>query len=265
MIDWVSLTTSCPSDAYALYKTFLLHETDGVWIRKNHSSWTVNLSGRYWADLPDENFGIRRVHAACLQGFKITRVDFAWDCPGDFATAFQEANPECTYVRSPTGTTVYLGERSSSRFLRVYDKAKEIKAKTGVDVDFALTRVELECKREVAVENWRVYSNGDLDAIRRDVCSRYRGLEFLGQDTGQRICVQRLGAGNAMEFVRRFRRVIRAAVSSDPVEFIGQVGVSTWLTVAGISPGSADITEEGGEKNEALAKTTMASANRSLS
>lgn len=239
MIDWVTLTTNCPSDAYALYRTFLLHQTDGVWIRKNHTSWSVNLSGHYWSALQDEAFGVRRVHAAVLQEFKITRVDFAWDVPGDFAGVFQEANPKCTYVRSPTGTTVYVGERSSSRFLRVYDKAKEIKAKTGVDIGVQLTRVELECKHDVARANFRVYVDGDLDAIRRDVCSRYKGLEFLGEDSGQRITVQRLGAGNAMEFVRRFRRVIRAAVLSDPVAFIGEVGVSTWLTVASVSPGTA--------------------------
>lgn len=43
------------------------------------------------------------------------------------------------------GFTVYIGSRTSAKFLRIYDKAKEQK-----DATSDYIRVELECKREIA-------------------------------------------------------------------------------------------------------------------
>lgn len=100
-------------------------------------------------------------YVAGLGGLNVTRLDFAVDVrgwgarPEDLKTAFDAgrgitAAQSATFVdgrkRSgeSTGSTLYLGSRSSEKFMRVYDKA----AQMGVDGDWI--RVELELKGDAA-------------------------------------------------------------------------------------------------------------------
>lgn len=85
---------------------------------------------------------------------KVSRIDIAIDCKGEsdaadvygshisksMITRAQKVN----MVVGTEGVTVYVGSRTSERFLRVYDKA----AQTGTKANW--TRIEMECKGERA-------------------------------------------------------------------------------------------------------------------
>lgn len=88
------------------------------------------------------------------QDGKTTRIDLAVDVP-------EAMNPHSLYsrlekkeavtssrthqkIQSNTGWTVYVGSRTSEKFLRIYDKQAE------AGLDKPLTRVELECKGDYA-------------------------------------------------------------------------------------------------------------------
>jgi DNA relaxase NicK len=71
------------------------------------------------------------------------------------------------------GETLYIGSRSSSRFMRVYDKVAEKLAKTGDKLidDFGneiehLTRFELECKQEAAQHALEMVAASGHEAIK---------------------------------------------------------------------------------------------------
>jgi hypothetical protein len=201
------------------YKKLVEEELRGIFLRRHFGSSVISFTGKFWSAI-EENRGLAKVHGLKLQGFRVTRADFAWDVEGD---VMEEARlflkGAVTIIISPTGTTLYSGSRESARFLRVYDKTSEIKAKTGVDLDFALTRVELETRREICREYLAVYEHGESAKITADVVDRY-GLTFLSANPGQRICVAREDAGCPLEFVQRFYRVIGKALLASPSMFI---------------------------------------------
>lgn len=84
----------------------------------------------------------------------VTRIDIAVDVPErwDIEELYRMASEgryNCKVKKKPTlvrstGDTMYVGSRTSEKFLRVYDKQAE------QGVDFPWTRVELECKGETA-------------------------------------------------------------------------------------------------------------------
>ena len=84
----------------------------------------------------------------------VTRIDIAVDVPEhwDIEALYKrgvEKDWVCKVKGKPvmvrsTGDTLYVGSRTSEKFLRVYDKQAEQGA------DFPWTRVELECKGETA-------------------------------------------------------------------------------------------------------------------
>jgi hypothetical protein len=219
MIDWISLSTQDPALAMRAYRKVVEEGVTSIYIRRFFGSSVLSFTGRFWAAV-EENRGLARVHGIRLQGFSVTRVDFAWDVEGSWMErARVELLGNVTTILSPTGTTLYSGSRESSRFLRVYDKRSEIKAKTGVDTEFDLTRVELETKSRAAREYLELYEHGEGARITSDVVSRY-GLSFLDADSGQRICVAKPDAGCPLEFVQRFYRVIGKALLADPKKFV---------------------------------------------
>jgi hypothetical protein len=201
------------------YKKMMEEDVGGVSLWRHFGTSVLHFSGKFWSRVM-ENRGLARVHGLRLQGFKVTRADFAWDVEGD---VMEEARlflkGAVTIIISPTGTTLYSGSRESARFLRIYDKASEIKAKTGADLGFALTRVELETRREICRAYLAVYEQGESAKITADVVDRY-GLTFLDANPGQRICVAREDAGCPLEFVQRFYRVIGKALVANPDMFI---------------------------------------------
>lgn len=91
---------------------------------------------------------------ALAMGANVTRIDLAidWHDPlylatmkfaldtGDAVTRARDWN----LIQGKTGTTLYVGSRTSEKFLRIYDKAAE----KGVDATWF--RIELECKGDFA-------------------------------------------------------------------------------------------------------------------
>lgn len=95
---------------------------------------------------------------AALLGFKITRVDVAFDflnCDESAANlyALYDASEsdgrklKTQVIFGPTGDTFYLGSRSSDRMVRTYDKGRQ----QGLDATW--TRIELELKGDLAASN----------------------------------------------------------------------------------------------------------------
>jgi len=105
-------------------------------------------------------------------GFKVTRCDVALDCYDHAVTMktvldhMQLAGGTVTHAQTfnvvqgktpigqkmsedGRGMTIYIGNRQSSRFGRIYDKKAEKHAKTGDDIAHC-TRFELESKAEAA-------------------------------------------------------------------------------------------------------------------
>jgi hypothetical protein len=231
MIDWISLSTPDPALGMRWYKKLVEEELRGIFLRRHFGSSVISFTGKFWSAI-EENRGLARVHGLRLHGFAVTRVDFAWDTMGalmEEARLFLKG--AVTIIISPTGTTLYSGSRESARFLRVYDKTSEIKAKTGVDLDFALTRVELETRREICREYLAVYERCESAKITADVVDRY-GLAFLSANPGQRICVAREDAGCPLEFVQRFYRVIGKALVANPDMFIEALELKGKATIA---------------------------------
>lgn len=121
-------------------------------------------------------------------GFKPTRIDATMDC---YDTT---VNPQMVYdhttIKDSTVThakkirldqsdlkfgesrptdgkcmTLYIGSRSCERYMRVYDKKGEKKAKTGKDDLPHCTRFELECKGDAAVETWKILAEKGTSTI----------------------------------------------------------------------------------------------------
>lgn len=84
----------------------------------------------------------------------VRRIDLAIDVPAkmnphwmmtDLRTDLAMTNAKTfQHIDSSTGWTVYVGSRTSEKFLRIYDKQAE------AGLDEPLTRIELECKGEYA-------------------------------------------------------------------------------------------------------------------
>jgi hypothetical protein len=142
-----------------------------------------------------EELGISGLVAlSILTGLEPTsRIDVAWDAdclvPEMFAEAFEAGNvvtriqrplnPDTGRVKgierhfNHEGDTVYLGSRTSERFLRVYDRRGP-------------TRVELELKERRAVELWRrLIALNDEAAWGREALSELRAfIDFRERSEG---------------------------------------------------------------------------------
>lgn len=114
---------------------------------------------------------------AAYQNGRITRLDVALDVGTDFDfRAFYDAcnagqldtkARKCSVIESNSGTTVYIGSRSSESMLRVYNKAAE------AGLADPLTRIELEIKgqRANAVAQYLCkHGLTDIPAIIRAFC-----------------------------------------------------------------------------------------------
>lgn len=76
--------------------------------------------------------------------------------------------------KGKTGNTLYIGDRSSSCYLRVYDKRLEQIKKLGEDVGFPWTRWELELKKERAQKAVDILLSGSgLGSVAVGVLSNY--------------------------------------------------------------------------------------------
>lgn len=115
--------------------------------------------------------------------FNLSRIDIAYDFNvpfQDFLTRYQlgcferKSVKSVTYLDNDNRGTIYLGSRTSNCFIRIYDKALEIKEKNRkmlnlfcIDVADNHTRVEFEFKNstnfKAAIQCFLAYINSDKD------------------------------------------------------------------------------------------------------
>lgn len=186
------------------------------------------------SELRDNDHGRRIVREIKALGGKITRVDFAVDIAESFDFDAYKAMMDEKYKHqtmeekiglpqlytSLEGVTVYVGKRPSARFFRAYDKAAEIKARHKVDIDMALTRFEIECKRNVVPLYLGLFMAGNTKAIVDDMSARYHlpnlsdnPKRVLPTEDDQNKC-------SIWAWVHRYRRIIREAYTTDKEAFL---------------------------------------------
>ena len=123
-----------------------------------------------------------------LKDVTISRLDFAIDLRnevppgaildlltawtrGELVTHAQTVNRVDGYVRGGRqhGLTLYIGSRSSPTFLRVYDKGAQSELRTSDD----WIRIELECKKPIAVQVARAMTMQDIASAGCAAIRRY--------------------------------------------------------------------------------------------
>jgi hypothetical protein len=183
-------------------------------------------------DLADNETAQAYIKSIDDLGGKITRLDFTIDILSPFAfSAYYEImcgvhRGTPTLITSPRGDTVYIGRRSSQRFLRIYDKRAEIKARKKVDIGFDITRIELEVKRKLVSVYKRMFVNKEYKAILQDICTRYSLYNLVD---GKRVIKPNKIAdriSGPMAFVDRYKKVIRDAYMTNSAQFYETIGVS---------------------------------------
>jgi hypothetical protein len=136
-----------------------------------HVFFTGSVILHYWA----RGTGWMQI-MECVAGWggRTSRVDLAFDLKGSKLTneiLCQPAlkpykgggrKPKFTEVRGGDGSwTTYIGSRTSEKFLRIYDKAKE-----QGDYESDYIRVELECKGECAhAVGWNFAREGEAECV----------------------------------------------------------------------------------------------------
>lgn len=124
---------------------------------------------------------------------KFTRLDLAIDDKGGNYYSVDEVKEICENERCATrfkgyrmvseskfnskgkiGNTLYIGDRSSSCYLRIYDKRLEQIKKQGKDVGYSWTRWELELKKERAQKAVDILLSGSgLGSVAVGILSNY--------------------------------------------------------------------------------------------
>ncbi len=166
---------------------------------------------------------IRSIHN--LKG-KITRIDFNIDYLGllNFDAFYSihdnDEDPIPSILKSPGGTTVYVGKRSSARMLRVYDKRGEIKTKKKVDIGFDMTRIELELKRNMVSRYIALFMTGKTDVILSDIQRLYGLRGFCDSHKPSKPIENRDKEKSLWAFVLRYKQIIRTAYLADVDEFL---------------------------------------------
>lgn len=165
-------------------------------------------------------------------GGKVTRLDFhidylgALDFDAFYALHDNGKRPTPQIVKSPTGATVYIGKRSSARMLRIYDKRGELFAKKHIDIGFALTRIELEVKRNMLRRYQALFMERNTLQILQDIQSLY-GLHGFCESNAASKPFDVVGKTNdCFAFIRRFSRIIREAYITDKAQFLDAIGVN---------------------------------------
>ncbi len=100
----------------------------------------------------------------------------------------------------------------------MYDKAAEIRAKTGVEIGFEVIRFEAELKGEVAPQFFAHWRRSPAD-IQNTIAERYNLKEFLIGSSSEIIRVMGLPAADPFAFVTKFWRCISYARALDPKRF----------------------------------------------
>lgn len=182
--------------------------------------------------LPDNETARKYIHTIKVLDGKITRIDFCIDYLGKLAfDAFYELHdndekPIPSIVKTPTGSTVYVGKRSSARMLRVYDKRGEITAKKNIDIGFDMTRIELEVKRNMVNRYVALFMSGKTDVILSDIQRLYGLHGFCQSHKATKPIENREKETSLWNFVTRYKRLLRRAYLADIDEFLDIIGVN---------------------------------------
>lgn len=182
--------------------------------------------------LPDKIIARQYIQDIRRLNGKITRIDFSIDYLGRLAFELfyelhdNDKKPTPSIVKSPTGTTVYVGKRSSSRMLRVYDKRGEIFAKKHIDIGFDMTRIELEVKRDMVDRYVALFMADRTDSILSDIQYNYGLHGFCQLHKATKPIENREKEASLWNFVTRYRRLLRRAYLADIDEFLDIIGVN---------------------------------------
>jgi len=192
-----------------------------VYTMRHYGNMSIVLPGQYWQSLGlDKKTGHAQV-ASCLrwsEGAHVTRFDLAHDFTeddGEKAKQIILCRGDIDYLDGRKGWTIYIGDRKSGRFARLYNKRDEIRARTGIDIGFPLVRFEAEMKKEVAPVFYKAYLD-DPQPVVDDIRTRYGlGLLICGDSTDL-LRIKALPAADPFAFVRRFEKAIGRAAEADP-------------------------------------------------
>lgn len=115
-------------------------------------------------DTLDLNCKIKRIDIACdLHGYINLEMLYKFAKSGDAVTLARQV----AHIRSNSGETVYIGSRASEKYLRLYDKGAEQRAREH------WFRAELECKGEYAnavAHHIQQHGPASIPAIIRGFC-----------------------------------------------------------------------------------------------
>jgi len=193
-----------------------------VFTRSTFGALSVCLPGQHWQSIEEAaGFTLCDDILHWCASAHVTRFDLAhdWSLEKIDADKIWRAVDTCGAVidklNGHDGITWYGGSRESGRFFRLYQKDKEIKAKTGVDIGFPVLRFEVEFKRECAPEYFAHWRRAPA-VVQGDIATRYNLSEFLVGDSKDVIRVHGLPPADPFGFIRRFKKVISFARASDP-------------------------------------------------
>jgi hypothetical protein len=162
---------------------------------------------------------------------KVTRLDFNIDYLGlidldaFYALRDNGRKPTPAILKSPFGATVYVGQRSSARMLRVYDKRAELMAKKHIDIGFDMTRIELEIKRNMVKRYLALFMSKNTLQILQDIQSLYGLRGFCESHPASKPFDVGDKSTDCFVFVQRFRRIIAEAYLTDRAQFFETIGV----------------------------------------
>lgn len=227
-VDWVTVSFGKIENEIARQSVF---DVLRVFSRRHKDCFTMNtfgaisfcFPGKFWQKVEEQD-GLATVDDVmrCCSTAKISRVDFAHDfadtpdITGDIWRRLATFENKTT-ITSPSGDTLYVGSRESDRYLRFYNKAKEIENRTGVKLGLPCWRLELETKGDVAREYLSHYRRSP-DIVQSDIAKRY-GIEDWLQGVGNLIKVHVVPENDPFKFVRQFHTVITRARQLDPDKF----------------------------------------------
>jgi hypothetical protein len=218
-IDWLTVKWDRTNDNAIMF--------DNLWrpsLTRKGQMFMYTVFGGEWFSMSDSanQDGKDIVRQALATKGKVTRVDFAIDLQltVDYDALYvymQSVLGKEYYVyryTSQTGYTVYVGKRSSKRFLRIYNKRAEVNEKKGIDVGFDWCRIELEVKKEAIATYLLTFLNQSSDKIAQDIVTRYMLKGFFGDclNDGDLLRVPRIRQKrDALLFCERYKRIIREA------------------------------------------------------
>lgn len=183
-IDWLSYTVHWHQEALQRFRKTWNLDAIATALTNDHGPWIVQPSRQHYpfvvcsasnaglsvmASEQDSGMGVHVswsgsvlatvnpravLRNALSMGANVTRIDIAIDIPTEvywdaFEVHLREGHAvtrarDYQAIRSKNGNTIYVGSRTSEKFLRIYDKAAE-----SGRLD-SCTRIELECKGDFA-------------------------------------------------------------------------------------------------------------------